>query len=638
MSKGGAEFIIHDIRSRHAAGANVIAIDFVNAFNSIRRSSILAEVYSNDQLRPLHRLVDLLYGKPSELLWSSGDAGGSVLSSEGVRQGCVLGPALFCIGLAASLHGSPCTTLAYMDDVTIADPDPNRLAAVFNELAARAAQVGLTVNKAKTVTFGPNAAAIASTCGITEGKGAKILGAWIGHGLPEFISKKMREHEVAFKRLREVDFECSYSILRYCAQPRLSHMVRTHEDVMEAATMFDSNILAHVELITGTAAEPHTRQLLHLPIAKGGGGIRQYEWIGPSAYHASLNKIAQDDLNNTIDSAVIDQLTPSVAEHRQTCCKSKSGLWLSGPTDSVKLSNSEFAAALRTRLMCHNKDDTSVTCNCGFVSPSASARDVHVLGCAARRGFGPSTRHNLVRDVVAAIASERGCTVVKEPDLADGRADLAIYAPTLTEPLVVDFTITNTTSSSHPSGAQAEARKKRRYGTSELIVAQADVLGGLSRPFATLISSIATDEDDRAEIATTIAKTIQKGNARIILDDLRKRQLANIVELNTNSKTPAKPWSGRREKKSTRPPTPSRHPTNDHPTPEQATTPRHPTPQRPALGTARALDCGSPPPRTAPPDDHRREQHQPTSSCTGASFNDTQRTSAGTLVGQAASD
>jgi hypothetical protein len=61
-----------------------------------------------------------------------------------------------------------------------------------------------------------------------------------------------------------------------------------------------------------------------------------------------------------------------------------------------------------------------------------------------------------------------------------------------------------------------------------------------------LVKSLARDDDDNQLIVSTISKVIQKGNARIILDDARKRSLVTMTQANENTKTTPKQWSVKR--------------------------------------------------------------------------------------------
>jgi hypothetical protein len=190
----------------------------------------------------------------------------------------------------------------------------------------------------------------------------------------------------------------------------------------------------------------------------------------------------------------------------------------------------------------------------------------------------------MLRDCVATLAKDRGFTTMLEPELADGRADLALIHPTLPEPIVIDFTITNTAATSQPTAAQAEARKKRRYGKSDLVVAQADVTGGMSKGLCDCIKTIATDKEDLHEIAVKISKVIQKGNSRILIDDRDRRSAIALTALNVNTPNkPPKNWSATKPPKHKRP----------HDDPQ---TPSRPTVPQPDLEDPGAQDTGGGPP------------------------------------------
>ena len=93
-SPGGPERAVHLLQSRLELGPRdsiLLKVDFTNAFNTLHRSLILRELYARKDLSPIWRLASWVYGSPSTLLLlDNGMVSGSLLSQEGVRQGCVL--------------------------------------------------------------------------------------------------------------------------------------------------------------------------------------------------------------------------------------------------------------------------------------------------------------------------------------------------------------------------------------------------------------------------------------------------------------------------------------------------------------------------------------------------------------------
>ncbi len=91
----------------------IVKLDFSNAFNSIRRDSMLEAIRSH---APIYPLVHTAYSAPSVLRW--GDR--TISSGEGVQQGDPLGPLLFCL----TLHGhclqlKSMLNIMYLDDISL---------------------------------------------------------------------------------------------------------------------------------------------------------------------------------------------------------------------------------------------------------------------------------------------------------------------------------------------------------------------------------------------------------------------------------------------------------------------------------------------------------------------------------------
>jgi len=95
----------------------IVGIDFSNAFNSVERPAIAAEVQS--KFPQVSTWFDLCYGNPSNLLVRGREP---IKSERGVQQGDPLGPFFFAVALQPALikaASKGCHVLAYLDDVHI---------------------------------------------------------------------------------------------------------------------------------------------------------------------------------------------------------------------------------------------------------------------------------------------------------------------------------------------------------------------------------------------------------------------------------------------------------------------------------------------------------------------------------------
>ena len=162
-----------------------------------------------------------------------------LFSTEGVRQGDVLGPLLFCLALKPAVERTmkrfaekfpdrQVQFFAYMDDITIvgkADECVEAFAILEEELAA----LSLMVNKGKTVTTSPD---IGAALGCEVDDCPKLLGAFVSRTLEKekaHIDELPATHETFFNRLPKLPAEVAYRLLIHCGVPRWAHLIRTHE-------------------------------------------------------------------------------------------------------------------------------------------------------------------------------------------------------------------------------------------------------------------------------------------------------------------------------------------------------------------------------------------------------------------------
>jgi len=126
----------------------MVKLDFCNAFNSIRRDSVLEAV--NRHIPELLPLVLSAYGEDSLLHFGEY----LITSSEGVQQGDPLGFLFLSVILADVLN--ECArefVVAYLDDVTLGD-SVDRLASQVADSEVSANKIGLSLNHGKTEMLG----------------------------------------------------------------------------------------------------------------------------------------------------------------------------------------------------------------------------------------------------------------------------------------------------------------------------------------------------------------------------------------------------------------------------------------------------------------------------------------------------
>ena len=154
FTRGGAEMMQLAVQAifEELPHLAVLSVDARNAFNAISREAILAALQANPRLHCLIPAFKMLYlDRPTELLYYENGPNSAprvILSRRGVRQGCPLGSALFCIALTPVLRrlrllaGPEAIALSFVDDMAVALL-PERLPAVDAALDPVLGSIGL---------------------------------------------------------------------------------------------------------------------------------------------------------------------------------------------------------------------------------------------------------------------------------------------------------------------------------------------------------------------------------------------------------------------------------------------------------------------------------------------------------------
>ena len=307
LTSGGCEAVHHAMEAALAADPDVAAmtIDATNAFNCAYRVSMARALFSLPWSSPLWNLFNLAYRNPSRLKVTIGGRDYVLWSSEGSRQGCVLGSLLFClvihpILLEARTLFPDVTFKAIIDDINLWGPT-SRVLEAFDFLRSRLAEHGLATN-AKTTIYVPEGVEVPSAYTapnaplLTVNRSfIKILGGFHSRDddtIRFLLKDHVEEHGTFFDRLQMMPPLAAYKILQHCGAHRMSYLIRVHRtDLCETVIeKFDADIIKVIEHISDTSVSSfstETSLLLQLPTSEGGANLPSVASTAPLAFAAS---------------------------------------------------------------------------------------------------------------------------------------------------------------------------------------------------------------------------------------------------------------------------------------------------------------------------------------------------------------
>ena len=245
-------------------------------------------------------LFHFAYAKEAELYANIGKKTFVVISSDGTRQGDVLGGFTFCHAIqpllqkAAEAHPNV-TIRAIIDDINIWGPMKDVLAC-YRFVVGELAKLKLIANDKTTLYCDESQDAdipddIRKNITVTH-RGVKIVGTMQSRDdafTSAWLERKLHKHDSLFRRFAMLPPNQAGPLLRLCGIPRMTYLLRTHETelILPSARIFDGMVHEIVKMIAYdamTRVQEECTILLHLPATLGGQGFTRTEWIQPHAY------------------------------------------------------------------------------------------------------------------------------------------------------------------------------------------------------------------------------------------------------------------------------------------------------------------------------------------------------------------
>ncbi|KAL0213539.1 hypothetical protein RCL1_007165 [Eukaryota sp. TZLM3-RCL] len=250
----GAACAVHAVETllSNDSTRSALLLDFSNAFNSVKRSSISNSII-NSPLVSLLSYFQAQYSTKSKLLFHSY----SVMSSSGVKQGDPLGPLLFCLAIYEVILNfkeifPDIEVLGYMDDLTLLGR-PEDLKAALPVFASIAAEVGLMLNAKKCLFVCQEdvEAPILNNIDIPKvdfrNDALRLLGAYIGFNekVKELLDSLLDSFENELNTVTNFNIskQLKFTFLRCCYSSKFNHIFRSGIGLTKANVLVKSAFL-----------------------------------------------------------------------------------------------------------------------------------------------------------------------------------------------------------------------------------------------------------------------------------------------------------------------------------------------------------------------------------------------------------
>ena len=318
--KGGAELMIHAIRSHLELNPNHVAIscDARNAFNSVSRHAMWSTI---DQHFPtLSHILRFSYGIPTQVIFAEPNSLPTTIDSTvGSRQGCVFGSLSYCLALHPLLlqlasEYPDLLIISYVDDLHILG-DPTRVAQAFqrySNLYSEILQGELRPDKSHCYSPRLTQSELASIHDLyptvpVSNEGYEVLGAPVGGKgfVKSYVETKITKICDAIDLLGCASLnQAKFIILQKSLSHKITHLQRTLNTGDPSSALFRlgrSYDLKMRALIQSLLPKHPKRvflddvgwELATLPLSLGGLGVQSFQHTADVALLASYTTVSR---------------------------------------------------------------------------------------------------------------------------------------------------------------------------------------------------------------------------------------------------------------------------------------------------------------------------------------------------------
>ena len=339
-TRGGCETIVHTVKEalRRDPSKWVLQIDLQNAYNSLDRSKMLAEVAR--QLPECLPWAVTCYGTPSFLQFGSS----TLISSSGVQQGDPFAGDCFAITLQPILETieTEAPTLAahaWFHDDGNAVGDLDELGQVVDIVKREGPALGVTLNLDKSSIWCPMVTGPGEPDPLhrkilrIQDTGIKLLGSPIGD--EDYIKRffqartdKVRSITAELSSLQQPHLE--FVLLRSClALPKIVYMLRTTDttSLKPLLHQFDSITREGLSRILGRPVSNQGWDQAKIPVCMGGLGLRAASDHGDAAFATSFSsaqklcrellRLEENDDSTPLTPALLTNISSKMGEETE---------------------------------------------------------------------------------------------------------------------------------------------------------------------------------------------------------------------------------------------------------------------------------------------------------------------------------